>query len=311
MTVAYRRALVPLDGSDLARSALPLATSLSRLYDGEVSLLSVIGDDDGPSAANGGGGSGQDAVAQAVTPARAQAQEYLRGVASEVRAQGITVSETIRVGDPATEIVAMSRERSADVIVMATRGRSGLVRGLLGSVTDRVIHSSSTPVLMVPAQAHAVIADRWLPRNVIVPLDGSELAEVALAHAESLCDAAGAGLMLLRAVSFPAVYATDPYGGTSAATIGMIEAEQDETRQYLAAIAGRASAGGCKAGVRVGTGHPRSEIVALAEELPDAIVVMTTRGATGLTRWVVGSVADTVIRSAPVPVLVIPPQIGL
>ncbi|MDP6273982.1 MAG: universal stress protein [Dehalococcoidia bacterium] len=194
----------------------------------------------------------------------------------------------------------------AQLIVMATRERSGLVRRVVGSVTDRVIHSSPIPMMVVPPDNEYDIG-QWVPRSIIVPLDGSELAKTALAHAEAVERAAMIPITLVRSVSVPTTFGADSYGGIPSEFPNCAEEDIKAVELYLDEIAIRLRARGHQIGIHVGTGHPPNEICRVSWETENAMVVMTTRGASGLTRWVVGNVADSVIRSSGVPVLVIPP----
>ena len=308
METLYRRILLPLDGSDVARSALPTAAGLSRLLNTRLTLISVLPEDSrtpkpvGVVAGAGSNGEPEDAHSLATS--------YLDAVVSELNQLGVQADSTVIVNpDAASEIVLTARDREAQLIVMASRGRSGIVRGLLGSVTDRVIHSSPIPVMVVPADVESD-AVQWTPRSIVVPLDGSELAESALPHVETIAGVAKIPIILVRSVPFPITYGADMYAGMSTALIASAEEEEEVARQYLAEVATRLRAHGHHVEAHMSAGHPRTEIAAVAQETEDAIVVMTTRGASGLTRWVVGSVADSVIRSSGVPVLIIPPGTG-
>lgn len=311
MQTPYRRILLPLDGSDVARSALATAAGLSRLLNSRLTLISVLPEETRASKPVGAMAGGQsDKHPEAVRDAQSLATSYLDAVTTELGHLGVDADSAVIVNpDAASEIVLTARDREANLIVMASRGRSGLVRGLLGSVTDRVIHSSPIPIMVVPADDESDMA-RWTPRSIIVPLDGSELAESALPHAEALAGVAKIPIVLVRSVPFPITYGADMYAGMSTAMIASAEEDENVARQYLAETATRLRAHGHHVETHMSAGHPRTEIAAVAQETDDSIVVMTTRGASGLTRWVVGSVTDSVIRSSGVPVLIIPPGTG-
>lgn len=316
MDKLYRRILLPLDGSDVARSALAAAAGFSRLFNSELTLITVL-----PESARDmkpvGALTHADAAGEPATSpaphrddARSEGAHYLRRVAVELEKVGVRTNCTaIENPDAATEIVLTARDRGVQLIVMASRGRSGIVRGLLGSVTDRVIHSSPIPVMVVPAD-NEHDASRWAPRCLIVPLDGSELAETALPHVEAIATVAKVPIALIRSVPFPVSYGANVYGSMSPELLAGVEDDDKVARRYLAETATRLRARGHVVETHVSTGHPRTEIAELAQGMDGAMVVMSTRGASGLTRWVVGSVTDSVIRSSGVPVLVIPPGTG-
>ena len=122
----YARILVPLDGSELAKAALPLADVFARL---EPSTLYLV---------------------QAVAPdGEAAAARYLEGVVVGLRARGLDAEQVLAHGRPAEVVVQEAERRQADLIVMSTHGRSGPGRWVLGSVADRVLHGATMPLLLV------------------------------------------------------------------------------------------------------------------------------------------------------------------
>lgn len=311
MDTQYRRILVPLDGSDVAKSALAAAAGMSRLFDSELTLITVLPESTRLSERVAAGREAPvDGAPESRPDTGSDVVSYLEEVAGELRQSGVHANHAAVFNtDPATEIVLTARDRHLDLIIMASRGRSGLVRGLLGSVTDRVIHSSPIPVMVVPSGDDSA-TDQWAPKSVIAPLDGSALAETALPHVESISSAANAPITLVRASPFPLTYGGDPYGGLPTGMLAIADEDEREAKRYLVEVATRLRARGRTVETQVGSGHPRSEITRLAQDTDDAMVVMTTRGTSGLTRWVVGSVADGVIRSSGVPVLVVPPSMN-
>lgn len=222
-----------------------------------------------------------------------EARRYLGRVVSGLAAAEVQISGHTAAGDPAEEVVRLAERGHADLIVMATHGRSGLARSVLGSVTDRVALRSTVPVLVVRPSCAPVGRPDGIGvavRTVLVPLDQSELSESAVPHAIKVASLFRARLMLLTVV---------PHGAG--------RSQADAAQQYLMGIAARA--GLLESGVGVATiaGDPKTEIPAQLELLPHTIVVMTTRGASGLTRWIRGSVTDAVIRAGLAPTMVVPP----
>jgi nucleotide-binding universal stress UspA family protein len=144
----YRRILVPLDGSKLAEVAIPHAMMLAKQFEAEVVLLMVLGPLPEPSMA------GRRVVRSAEIASTQLAQSYLEGVASPLRQEGAKVSTKTTEGKPYIEIVRFAEQESIDLIVMSTRGHSGLSRWLLGSVADRVARGATVPLLLV--QCHEV-----------------------------------------------------------------------------------------------------------------------------------------------------------
>jgi nucleotide-binding universal stress UspA family protein len=144
------------------------------------------------------------------------------------------------------------------------------------------------------------------------PLDGSKLAEEALPYAETLASRLDLRVTLLRVVPFPFM-AYSGYEGFSYSYVppyekGITEHEETMAREYLERIRGQLGYPGKPVEALVITGHPASQIIDLAQTTAGSLVVMSTHGRSGVGRWVMGSVADRVLRASRRPVLVVRPQ---
>ena len=144
--------------------------------------------------------------------------------------------------------------------------------------------------------------------RIVVPLDGSELAEEAIAHAETLARATGAPIHVVRVVDTPPLNQVARAGlgvkqAAQAAALKRIEAEEVAAAEYLAVIRERLVARGLVTTTAVVTGEAVPELLCVVQ--PRDVLVMTTHGRTGLTRWFFGSVAEAVIRRSPAPVLLV------
>lgn len=142
----YKRILVPLDGSRLAEQALPHANIHAAQFGAEIVLIKVLGPLPEPSMA------GRGAVRSAEAVTAEMAQDYLGGIATSLREQGLLTQAVIIEGRPYVEIIRYAEENEIDLIVMSTRGHSGLSRWLLGSVADRVVRGALVPLLLVHAR---------------------------------------------------------------------------------------------------------------------------------------------------------------
>jgi nucleotide-binding universal stress UspA family protein len=142
---AYRRALVPLDGSAVAEAIIPAFTKIARPLRLEVVLLRVLPRVPRPA----GDGVSSELAAESVEHSSREVEEYLATVAERFRAAAVTVQRTVRVGDPATEIIECARELDAELIAMTTHGRSGLGRLLFGSVAEAVLQRAHVPVFLI------------------------------------------------------------------------------------------------------------------------------------------------------------------
>lgn len=303
--------LVPLDGSDLAEHILPYVSHMARGLRATAHLLSVVDPDavEVPNRYRRGGtdaAGGAPYASQVFDKMKDGFERHLAQVASDLRARGVDAEWATAFGPAAEEIVRMAHDKGCDLIAMATHGRTVLGRGVLGSVTDRVVHSSTLPVLaMEPEQV-----DRYLGRDltiatVVVPLDGSPLAEGVLPHIIELARGLSLNVLLMRVVTLI------PYGHVDGYFVDGFDPEADlsqEATEYLGAVATRLRAEGLEVETRVMTGHPAQCIVQVSRETPNGIVAIATRGRSGLRRWLIGSVAESVVRSSGEPVLIVPPR---
>jgi nucleotide-binding universal stress UspA family protein len=147
--LALERIMVPLDGSPLARQALPLAVELATCARAELLLLTVV------TPALGDAPPAFDAPPTAGTLQRVRAElaRELGDVGPQLRREGIPVTPLVEEGAPADVIIEEAARHRADLLVMATHGYSGLKRWALGSVADKVLHASTTPLLLVRARS--------------------------------------------------------------------------------------------------------------------------------------------------------------
>jgi len=142
----YKRILLPLDGSPLAEQALPHAIAMAEHFHSELVILRVL--IPLPSTVT----TTEAALQRAAEEAAVFAREYLDRIAAGVQEHGITVQMVTLGGRPHYQIIQYAETNQVDMIVMSTRGQSGLSRWLMGSVSDRVVRGANVPVLMVRTQ---------------------------------------------------------------------------------------------------------------------------------------------------------------
>lgn len=321
----FKKILIPLDGSEHSLKIVGWATGLARALQAQIILLSVVNPEDiellwageRASEKQGQAVGGGDAVSTAVRkPAdiidevAERTKNELLAEAKKVKSAGVDAIAHVEVGSAAEKIVSKGLSLGVDLIAMATRRESALARGILGSVTDRVLHSTSIPILtLYPGESDSFDDDYGPPKHVIVPLDGSELSESAVEPAFEIADAAGAEVVFTETVRIPfygiGVAGMEYASGDYAGDFG-IDAQKQEVLGYLQGFVEKAEASGLVARATVRTGNASQQIGEVAAESEGSIIVMASRGAGGLRRWVLGSVADKVIRSARRPVLVVP-----
>lgn len=212
----------------------------------------------------------------------------------------VEVALVVRFGDPATEIIESAED--ADLIVMTTHGREGAGRMFFGSVADRVVRQGTVPTLVIRDGQYPVTGEAI--SRLVVPLDGSEAAEVALPEAARLAQALGVPVRLVHVVDLAARGAPSPFAARDVrGARGDDGAQADRAVSYLQRQAARLAASGVKVGTEVHIGGAVTVLLDLLQA--NDLLVMTTLGLGGLQRWWLGSVAEKLIREAICPVLVI------
>ena len=308
----FGRILVPVDRSEESRTILRWAVGLAKATKSDVTLLSVVDTEDFEIVEAGARGEERPTAPDGViTKIAAQVKAGLEAEADELRKTGVGIDVRVTAGAPAESIVAEATAIGVDLIAMSTRRESALARGILGSVTDRVLHSTTTPLLILqPEDITDEAVGAGFIRNIVVPLDGSTLSETAVAPATALAQAAGAELVFTEVVKLPG-YGMD-MGGVGYGSVHYAEEldtklQEETATRYLQEFVENAESAGVKAHAQVRVGNPSIQIVDEAAAAEGSVIVMATHGAGGIKRWVVGSVTDKAIRSAHRPVLVIPP----
>jgi nucleotide-binding universal stress UspA family protein len=289
----YSTILVPLDGSALAERALPYAVTLARASHAQLSLVRAALAHTLPGA--------EPSEAQAAVVQRAE--RALEATAESLRSGGLTVETHVYYDEAARAIVDATEHPAVDLVVMSTHGRGGLGRWVYGSVADRVLRRLAAPVLLVPAAAEPPRTTDGALR-VVVPLDGSTLAEEVLGQVRVLAAARGAELLLLRVVEPPVPLEVDGAGYLS---LDQRDAELAEAQGYLESIAEQLRATGVVVTTRALIDQAVPTIVATAADYQADLIAMATHGRGGLARLVLGSVAAAVLHRARTPLLLVRP----
>ena len=234
---------------------------------------------------------------------------YLRAIQARLRAGGTRLSSAVTlVGAPGPTLAQYVRETGIDLIVMATHGRGGIRRAWLGSVADHLIHHVDVPVLLLRSGTDRPAARETAAGQILVPLDGSPLAEEALQPAVQLARLWEAEIALLQVVP-PVLLSTDPaLPLPSAHDAELTTTWRRQAQAYIDGIIERLRSQGLRAsgGAIIGW-NAAGSILEVASPERVAAVVIATHGRGGLRRLALGSVADKVVRGADVPVLVCRP----
>jgi nucleotide-binding universal stress UspA family protein len=303
----YKSILVPLDGTAYAEAALTPAIRLARRCGATIRLVRVI-ERTAPSFVLASARS----ITWADTPGD-RASYYLHHLAERVRAStGVQASTNVLRGGIAAAIRKEAIDVDCDLIVMTTHGHGAPGRILQTSVGARIAYSATCAVLFIPHEespANWSIQKRY--SHVLVPLDGSLNSELSIALALEIAQLDDARLTLFH-VAQPQLVAASSTSALVFATHAAIPPEDVErmSTDYMAALAARVHEQGGTAltDVRITDGDPASAILDFADRHAVDLIAMTTRGLTGLRKFVLGSVSSAVLRKTGAAVLLLPPQ---
>jgi nucleotide-binding universal stress UspA family protein len=295
--------LVPLDGSSLAEQALSCALTLARGLAAELVLLRVVWI---PPDVRVTVDESDARLAAATAGLEAEAGDYLREVAGQLADAGLEARYAVRRGPVAEAILEYAAQEQIRQIVMATHGYSGIKRWTHGSVAERVLQAARGPLLLVRVGEQHVSRDWRQPmtcRRILVPLDGSAMAEQILPSVTSVARALSAQVILFQV---PIAYVTGWMTGEWYLPVqGVLDTAEENSHGYLQSVAGRLEEEGLEVATSTSIGPVADCIVEYAEANDVDLVAMCTHGRTGLARWALGSVADRVLRAGGTPILLV------
>ena len=300
--------LVPIDFSQRSLEVLAQASALARQFGAELHLAHVYEPDFPLTTVM---------AMPIVLPPVQVAQGVRRHLKDAAKDLGIALrpGHTHAVeGRPFEEICRIARKEAIDLMVVATRGRTGLKHLLLGSTAERIVRYSPCPVLVMhPWAKPGKNVQRELRFDrIIVPIDFSECSLQGLAYAKDLAKRFGSKLILLNSVTFQYYITNDEYARYDLPLL-MRQAEKGSREQMRELIA-KTDWDGIEVKASRHIGHAGQQICARAEAEQADVIVTSTHGTTGFKHMLVGSTAEYVVRHATCPVLVVPsherPEIG-
>lgn len=285
--------LVPLDGSERAEQALPIATQLARAAHATLLLARVVPiTSSAELLAAEGVYAAPDTYQELSDEDEHEAAAYLEQQAAPLRQHAVDVlaRTCVRSGDVAGCLIDLEREEQVGLVVMTTHGRTGLARFAFGSVADQLVRKGPGPVLMLRMSA---TNGQTVPRlaRAVVPLDGSARAERALAVSLQLAGQVIEQAHVVRVVE----NASDPD------QIAEAHRYLEGVTTYWAPIFAER---GCDLHARMRTGEPAEEIAQQAA-IDNAMIVLGTHGRSGAARWALGSVADKLLQGTATPLLLV------
>jgi nucleotide-binding universal stress UspA family protein len=299
MSLFQTKVLLATDGSEVAKLAATTAINLARSTDSELHVLTV--------------GPGYPAYDVRVPEVGEQLRQQTRRILDEQlekikQAGGEVAQAHLRLAEghpgferhPSDDVVRVAEEIGAGLVVLGSRGRGGMRRALMGSVSDSVVRHAHCPVMVV--RGEPVV----FPAKILLATDGSADAELAASIAADL--AANTGSELHVVAVFPAAGYVHPYYEVRfpEAAEQLRREGREQIQELLDEQVKRVrEAGENSLDAHLRTGEPEKEIVALAEELGVGLIAMGSRGLGGIRRALMGSVSNSVVRHAHCPVLVV------
>jgi nucleotide-binding universal stress UspA family protein len=233
------------------------------------------------------------------------ARASLKTLARRESKGAVNLTPALRTGNSVYGIITAAQKRATELIVIATLGRTGAKRFLLGSTAERVVRHAPCPVLTVPARITRTRTGKPSPfrlKKILVPIDFSKVSESALPWAASLAMEFDADLILLHVVEkFPIDYLL----GSELMSRTIIPSMKQGKAGLKRMARSLSKSSGLRVSVVVRDGKPFQEICRTAQRLSVDLIALTTHGHTGLKRVWLGSTAERTVRHASCPVLVV------
>jgi len=312
----FQRILVPLDGSALAEHALSLGLRIARCSGASLTLLRVVNSLDEMTYLSRG--SAIMDLTNVIAREHAEAEAYLKKIASRSDLAGLEVITHVVDGNPAQSILSEARTYAMDLIIMCSHGDAGLKRWMFGSVSLHVARHSAIPVFVLRpgADGAVTLAQMTGQLRIMVPLDGSTLAEEIITPAIALTTALSApqpGALHLASVVpfFTAETADELDQVVKAAQEYLVSIEQQlRQREDTADLTITSSVT-----ILADVAHALVELAETGkgmEQIKDfagcGVIAMSTHGRSGIMHWMMGSIAERVLASTRLPMLIVRPQ---
>ena len=294
-----KKIVVPLDGSEEAEKAISVASDIAETYGSELLFIRVCelpadsGDYEGP----------------AYEELRVECEKITQGYLDRVKdsvSNEIDAKTKLVFGHSVEALLVHVEDYKADLVVMTSQGKSSLERWLLGSTVENFARRAACPVLVTRSGKAVVLP---LGRKILVALDGSEVAEKVLPMASEMAIRAQGELLLFR--SHPC-HSEGSYEFDSHDLYPDVSNKGDGSGEELAKkylettrTSVRSSAPDLKVSTLLSFKLPAEAILSAAEEEEVDLIALTSHGATGMGKWMFGSVAEKVLRYAKSPILVI------
>jgi nucleotide-binding universal stress UspA family protein len=300
---AFSKILVPLDGSETTETILPYVSQLAKGLGAAVVVLAVLEE-----SAYGWTASLRQGIDLEVEKA---ASKRLRNIVNQLHKGGVEAEGVTMKGRASEEIVRAADRYGCDLIAMTTHGRNRILRGILGSVSDEVVHASVSPVLLITPERAATYGGGWfrvfakategVMAKIMVPLDGSPEAEAVLPYVRVLAEKLSLSVLLVNVIPGANVEWLD-WEKSGPEDVDLHQRAEAEADAYLEGISQKLSDAGIDNRWQVHVGHPARVLAQIAQLEPHDIIALSSRRGS---RWTLGSVAEALVRATGDPVLVI------
>lgn len=295
----FQHFLVPLDGSQMAEAALPVAVGLARPLGAAITLLHIQ-ERSAPRTVHG----------EPHLQNPESAETYLAAVAERWRAEGVAIDwhvHAAREGDVAQSVVDHAAEIGTDLIVLTTHGHGGLRDLLFGSIAQQVLRRGKIPTLIVKPSPTGQL-EPYAVRSILVPLDGTHESETALSLAEQIAKSTSASLLLASVIPTLATATGDLAVSATfspTATAAVLDLSQSDAESYLEGKANDLRQGGEAVRTSVTRGKTAQQLASVADLNQVNLIVLATHGRAGLEGTFNGSVAQRLLAELDQPVLLV------
>jgi nucleotide-binding universal stress UspA family protein len=298
----FERILIPLDGS--SRAEIILAQLKPLLKREGTSLLLLKGVYAAPSMARIDTG-------RLAAEHTAEAESYLQHIVHRLSIDGIPSRAVIKKESPEDAILETAKELKCDLIAMTTHGRMGFERWMMGSVTEKVLRAAEVPMLIIhsfkrtPDGASIPLAGEPVRfKSILVPVDVGEQSLAILPWLEQLAKVYDAQIVVLHVK--PGTPPDESGGRGTPPTLEPVPKAEIPIPPTVKIASERLAASGLKVRTLIVEGNPADQIRRVASTGEHDLIAMATHGRSGFRRWAMGSFAERILRSSPIPIFVVP-----
>lgn len=296
--------LVPLDGSQLADCVLPHVVAIARPFDAEVTLLRML-----EKAQAGTSVQLFDLVNWQISKTRATL--YLEKIKARIQAEKTRAQTTVLEGLVADGITEYAHSHGMKLIVLSSHGRNGLTQWGISSVTQKIIMSAQTSLLIVRAHQDGIpsdeLSERPLYQRILVPLDGSQRAENVLPILTQLAQFHGSRIHLVQIIQTPEMARQMPPTREDIdLSTRIIARNREEAGRYLEQLKSRSYLEGIPVQIHLITSD--NSAVALHQLVDQEnidMVALSAHGYAGIHQWPYGSMVNNFILYSKVPLLIV------